>query len=86
MAVFSSPALHFLASIIKCSRHRASHRVGFVLVRRILLRLDRIYTRLVSLRAANSSLPVVVLSVASLLSFSLCFVFGLICPVSVAKC
>ena len=49
--------------------------MGFVLILRILLRFDLIPTRLDGLRAANSSLPVGVLSVASVsLSLSLPFV------------
>ena len=48
--------------------------MGFVLVLLILLRLDRIHTRLDSLRAANSSLPLGALSVASFLSLCVLFV------------
>ena len=43
----------------------ASSRVGFVLILLTTLRLGRIHTRLNGLRATNSSLPVVVLFVAS---------------------
>lgn len=43
--------------------------MGFVLVRLILLRLDRTYTRRVGLRAANLNDPVGVLSVLSVLFF-----------------
>ena len=54
--------------------------MGFVFVMLILFRMDRVHTRLVSLRAVNSSLPVGVLSVASFLSkslyLSLLFVFS----------
>ena len=54
----SLPALHFWRLFFKKSRHRASSRVGFVLVLLILFGLDRVHTRLGSLRAVNSSLPV----------------------------
>ena len=37
----------------KMSRHRASKRVGFVLVRLVLLWLDFTHTRRIGLRAAN---------------------------------
>ena len=58
------------------SRNRASQRVGFVSIPLIMLRLDLTHTRLNGLRAANSSLPVGVLFVASvsLSSFLLCLV------------
>ena len=61
----------FWRLFFKMSRHRASQCVGFVLVRLILLRLDRVHTRLAGLRAVNLRLPVGVLSVASFLFLSL---------------
>ena len=65
-----------LVSILTKSRQCASQRVGFVLVLLIMFRLGLTHTRLNGLRAANPSLPVVVLSVASvfLSPCLLCFV------------
>ena len=58
------------------SRQFAYQRVGFVLILPTTLRLGLTHTRLNGLRAANSSLPVGVLSVASvsLSSCPLCLV------------
>ena len=89
----------FLRLFVNVSRQCASSRVGFVLILLITLRLGRIHARLICLRAANSSLPAVVLSVASVFISCclLCFVglprvshrgaSGVVrfaCPVSVA--
>ena len=72
--MFSFPALHFGVYFFKISRQRASWRVGFVLVHLILLRLDRIHTRHIGLRAANLIYPVGVSSVyCPRFSFSLSF-------------
>ena len=73
-----------VASILKFSRQCASTRVGFVLILLITLRLGRTHTRLMCLRAANSNLPAVVLSAASvsLSSCLLCF----ICFPRVSRC
>ena len=66
----------FLASNLKQSRQIAFQRAGFVLILLVMLKLGLIHTRLDGLRAANSSLPVGVLSVASvsLSSVLLCLV------------
>ena len=69
----------FLASISKTSRQCASLCVGFVLILLILFRLGFTHTRLNGLRAVNSSLPAVFLSVASvsLSFFSYLYLFRL---------
>ena len=71
-----APSVAFLASILNKSRQCVSRCVGFVLVLLIMFRLGLTHTRLNGLRAANSNLPAVVLSVASvsLSSCLLCFV------------
>ena len=61
--MFSFPALHFGVYFSKCSRQRASQRVGFVLVHLISLRLTCTRTRHLGLRAAYINYPVGVLSV-----------------------
>ena len=66
------------------SRQFASQRVGFVLTLPMTLRLGLSHTRLIGLRAANSCLPAVVLSVASVSLPFLVFVW-FTCPVSVAR-
>ena len=55
----------FFGVYFKQSRQFASRRVGFVLVLPITLRLGLTHARLSGLRAANLTLPAVVLSVAS---------------------
>ena len=69
-----------LASIFEISRQCASSRVGFVLILLITLRVGSIHTRLIGLRAVDSSLPAVVLSVVSVSLFLLLSLFGSSAP------
>ena len=78
MAVCSSPRRSFGVDLFfNVLRHFASQRVGFVSTLPITLRLGVTHARLIGLRAVNSCLPAVVLSVTfvSLPSCLLCLVY-----------
>ena len=61
--MFSFPALRFGVDFSIFPRQRASPCVGLVLVLLILLRLDRIHTRPLGLRAGNLIPPMDIVSV-----------------------